>query len=588
MTDKPLFRAALCGVSGRPLDITANGEDMVGSIRQAEDAGALLIAFPLESLSGHTGGDLLMPGLKTLVYDTVLRVAQATGKGLCLFSFRMEAQGRQTVAVAAARDGGLWAVGFPQLDRDTIAPFLEETQKHLGSQVRVAGAPNFPIPGTGHIAGVVLSPDPLRAQRLADIGATVMVCMEAVPVTAGLRRGHAIARMSRLVPCPWLGVNAGANESTTDGVYGAERCAALSGAVLAQQAPFGAHQPLVVNLPGQSAAAEPPQDFVADPRKPYAPKDPEALAHWCREALNICAHGLATRLTRTGIQKAVLGLSGGLDSAMALLIAKKALHLAGLPPENLLGYSLPAFGTSQRTRQNALGLMDALGLERREIDVAQQVAGHLKAIGHQGQKDAAYENAQARERTQALMNLCNIHGGLMVGPGDMSELALGFTTYGGDHMSMYGVNAGLLKTAIRLILRQAARDTDNQQLKQLLEDILLTPISPELLPGGSQAQQTEHILGSYEVNDCILWHLLGGMEAPAILHQLKQAFPELESDKRKDALSRFIRRFTAAQFKRSCLPDGPQVLGRSLSPRAGLRMPSDATAAPWLEAIERS
>jgi len=254
-----------------------------------------------------------------------------------------------------------------------------------------------------------------------------------------------------------------------------------------------------------------------------------------------------------------------------------------------MAWSLPCFGTSTRTRNNARRLMAALGLESREIDLSASVRQHLQDIGHDGRHDAAYENAQARERTQVLMNLSNMHRGLMVGPGDLSELALGFTTYGGDHMSMYGVNAGLYKTALRLILRQVADTDPRPALKETLLDILDTPISPELLPGGHEKQQTEQLLGSYELNDCILWHLLQGHSMGCILQALAQAFPEEGGkDALKERMRHFIRRFFGAQFKRNCLPDGPAVLGHSLSPRTGFAMPSDASPAAWLAAIDQA
>lgn len=582
------FSAALCTVAGRPLDIDANAEHMAASLADANARDAALVVFPINGISAHTAGDLLMPGLKGPLYRAVKRLAAASGAGLCLFSFRLHSPGGDALCVSAARDGRLWAVGFPELAMADIAPYLMEIKQHFGDDVAIAGAANFPIPGTDDIVGVITKADEAHARQLMAIGATVIAILSDTPAQAGIRMADAVTALSHQLGCPCVGVLPGANESTTDAAYGGERCAAFAGRVLAHAQPFDEQAVLLAEVPATVTPQEPPAPIAYNPRMPYAPLTPSRLAAWCRDGLEIAAQGLAARLKRVGSQTAVLGLSGGLDSAMALLIARRALAIAGLSQDRLLAYSLPAFGTGSRTRNNALRLMDALGLEQREINISGQVSAHLQAIGHDGQPDAAYENAQARERTQVLMDLCNMHAGLMVGPGDMSELALGFTTYGGDHMSMYGVNAGLPKTAIRLMLRQAALDSDNPALRAVLEDILNTPISPELLPGGSDKQQTERILGSYEVNDCILWHLLGGAAPDALVEHLSRAFPELSAEDAREAVTRFMRRFAAAQFKRSCLPDGPMVLGRSLSPRGGLRMPSDGTAAPWLSAIERS
>ncbi len=376
-----------------------------------------------------------------------------------------------------------------------------------GDQVALSG---WPCPVHVGDQGYFTLPDGRRLQVcfLDDIkkagSAELLALMGALPARAGGRQSlrHRLSACLGEAVGAWA--NAGLAESSTDQVYDGQCLMLARGLVLRSSAHFG----------GEA------YPFAPDPRMPYAPLPGAARAAWCREALEIAAQGLALRMKRIGARGITLGLSGGLDSAMALLTAKRAIDILGLPLETIYAYSLPALGSSQRTRDNAMRLMAALGLPAREIDLCASVRQHFRDIGQDERvHDAAYENAQARERTQVLMDLANQTGGLMIGPGDMSELALGFTTYGGDHMSMYGVNAGLPKTAIRLIVAQAAQDTDNKALQAVLQDILDTPISPELIPGegGSIRQRTEDILGPYILNDFFLFHLLTHRLAPGEL-----------------------------------------------------------------------
>jgi NAD+ synthase (glutamine-hydrolysing) len=315
-----------------------------------------------------------------------------------------------------------------------------------------------------------------------------------------------------------------------------------------------------------------------DKKTPYLKGDKALVL--C-DFIRIPAQALSLRLKRINAENIILGLSGGLDSAMALLIADRARRILNLNLSSLNIYTLPAQGTGKATLSNAEMLCNALNIPLNSIDISQAVFDHLKAINHKGQEDAAFENAQARERTQILMDIANMLGGIMIGTGDMSELALGFTTYGGDHMSMYGVNSGLLKTMIRFAMHNEAQK--NEHLKPALSAILDTPISPELKSG---AQHTEKILGPYILNDFFLYYALKGFAPEKIIKKALSAFEnEYSKEFLAARLKAFYRRFFANQFKRSCLPDGPKVTDISLSPRGEFNMPSDASPEVFLDLL---
>jgi NAD+ synthase (glutamine-hydrolysing) len=324
---------------------------------------------------------------------------------------------------------------------------------------------------------------------------------------------------------------------------------------------------------------------------PFIPKDTQEKAERCEEILNMQAAGLAKRHDHTGCTSAVLGISGGLDSCLALLVTARAYAKMKLPGAGILALTMPCFGTTERTRNNALRLCAALGVSCREIDISESVRLHLRDIGHpENEHDVVYENAQARIRTLVLMDLANQSNGIVVGTGDLSELALGWATYNGDHMSMYGVNAGVPKTLVRHIVRHAADTCGDAALEAVLTGILDTPVSPELLPpsGGEISQKTEDIVGPYELHDFFLYHVVRWGRGPSQVFDLARiafsgAYPPGEILK---WLKVFYRRFFAQQFKRSCLPDGPKIGSVTLSPRGDWRMPSDAACAAWLEELE--
>ena len=323
---------------------------------------------------------------------------------------------------------------------------------------------------------------------------------------------------------------------------------------------------------------------------PFVPDDETERARRCREILDMQSAGLKQRLLHTRTKRCVIGISGGLDSTLALLVTARTYAELGMPSSDILCVTMPCFGTTARTKNNAVALCSSLGVSLREVPIADAVRVHFRDIGHDESKhDVTYENAQARERTQVLMDIANACGGLVVGTGDLSELALGWATYNGDHMSMYGVNASVPKTLVRHLVAYCAAES-TPALREVLEDILATPVSPELLPpeNGNISQKTEDLVGPYELHDFFLYHFLRGGYPPAkLLAAAAQAFEGVyPSEVLLRWMETFFRRFFAQQFKRSCLPDGPKVGTVGVSPRGDLCLPSDASNELWLREIE--
>jgi len=328
------------------------------------------------------------------------------------------------------------------------------------------------------------------------------------------------------------------------------------------------------------------------PPHPFVPSDGSSRDRRCSEIFAIQTSALAKRIRHTGLKRAVIGISGGLDSTLALLVTAKAFDLLNIPRKNILAITMPGFGTSDVTYTNAMEFMKSMDVEIREINIKDACLQHFKDIGHDPSiHDITYENVQARERTQILMDIANKEGGLVIGTGDLSELALGWCTYNGDHMSMYAVNASIPKTLVSFLVRWVADNMLESKAKEVLYRILDTPISPELLPPDAKGeinQKTEDIIGPYELHDFFLYHMLRYGAAPGkILILAKKAFEgKYTDDTIKKWLKVFVKRFFSQQFKRSCLPDGPKVGTISLSPRGDWRMPSDAVADSWLSELE--
>ena len=458
------------------------------------------------------------------------------------------------------------------------------------------------------------APEP-PSGRLAAGGATLILNLSASDETVGkaeYRRALVTGQSARSV-CAYVYADAGEGESTTDMVFAGHNLIAENGTILAESrfqtgltvseidvARLRYERRRINTFPGGGMDLYPeyfsltPSEteltrFVA--KNPFVPPETEALAKRAETILRIQALGLKKRMEHAGAKTAVIGVSGGLDSTLALLVCARAFDLMGRPREDIFAVTMPCFGTTSRTRSNAEKLCRALGVLFFTRDITRAVARHLKDIGHDlGVRNVTYENAQARERTQVLMDIANDCGGLVVGTGDLSELALGWCTYNGDHMSMYAVNAGVPKTLVRYIVRCEAKRAGGA-LERVLLDVLDTPVSPELLPAeadGSIAQKTEDLVGPYELHDFFLYYFLRFGFPPRKVYRLaKYAFSgEYDGDTIKKWLRVFVRRFFSQQFKRSCVPDGPKIGSVSLSPRGDWRMPSDAVAALWIEQAE--
>lgn len=450
--------------------------------------------------------------------------------------------------------------------------------------------------------------------HMAQRGAVVMLNLSASDEVVGkaeYRRSLVQGQSARLF-CAYAYADAGEGESSTDLVFAGHNLIAENGVLLKESKAFSTglltaevdlqrlrqerrRATTWINLPGGTpvpfSMAIPELELTSYiAQQPFVPGSSTDLSERCETILGVQAAGLETRLSHTGAKSVVLGLSGGLDSTLALLVAVRAFDTLDLKRKGILAVTMPGFGTTGRTKGNAEKLAELLEVDFRTVPIGDAVSGHFRDIGHDpAVRDVTYENAQARERTQILMDIANQTGGLVVGTGDLSELALGWATYNGDHMSMYAVNASVPKTLVRHLVRYAAEQAGGA-LGAVLEDILDTPVSPELLPpeGEEIAQQTEDLVGPYELHDFFLYYMLRFGFAPGKIYRLAlRAFAGVyDAAIVKKWLYTFYRRFFSQQFKRSCMPDGPKVGRVALSPRGDWRMPSDASARIWLEEIE--
>lgn len=592
---------------GAPGDITRNREAILLRVREAHEARSRLLLMPELCLSGGTCGEMFRhEALLDACEEAGEDIAKACGGMLCVFGLPLRAGEHALNAAAVVRNGNI--NGF--VIKQTLSP-LEQLYfsadyppfiRWRGRDIPCAESQTVPVPAAGNADAVVCFYDDLSLleEKALPIGRSIIVLSPALhPYLAG-RRDALLSEIAALTANgqALAYASGGANESTTDQVFAGVAAIARQGEALDASQPFST-QAATAYFPSEGFSAScgrlpcpGPVEKSGDRTMPYAPPPGEECVAWCRECVEIAARGLALRMARIQTKDAVLGVSGGLDSALALIITRRAFDILSLDTAGIHAYSLPALGSSVQTGRNALRLMDALGLSSNLIDLKESVLRHFTDIGHSARDfSTVYENAQARERTQVLMDLANQFSGLMVGSGDLSEIALGFATFGGDHLCMYDVNAGLYKTAIRLIIRQYALDAGKGMLRDTLTDILDTPISPELLPGtdGNISQRTENILGPYPLNDFFLHHFLTAHASPeTLLQKASDAFGiEYGREEIISRLRAFFTRFFSSQFKRSCMPDGPQVLEVSLSPRGFFLLPSDASAETWLNGIDR-
>ncbi|MDE7296133.1 MAG: NAD(+) synthase [Clostridia bacterium] len=630
------IKAAAAAPDLRVGDPAYNADKIIEAIRAQAAKGTEVLVFPELSLCGYTCGDLLLqPLLKEGCLNALKRIAEATQgiKMLVFVGLPFELRGGKVYNCAAAIcDGEVKGIipksNIPNYrefyERRYFVPAPEEgefvtlwedesvyfgwdcifTDEEHGVSVACEICEDLWVPQS-------------PCSFLAPTKAQIVVNLSASNETVGkhdYRRTIVSAQSGKNI-CGYVYCNAGIGESTTDCVYAGNHMIYEDGSRLAEAQPFSG-EPCEAEIDvgflnyersrnnafhdgAGEEYSEIPVSFVGDgelslrkvPRMPFVPSEADMgergeLIHSMKE------HELARRLRHTGAKTAVIGVSGGLDSTLALLVTARAFELLNKPREDIIAVTMPGFGTTLKTKNNSLSLMQAMGATVKTVNIAQTVLKHFRDIGHDPEQlDATYENAQARYRTMVLMDIAGETGGLVIGTGDMSELALGWCTYNGDHMSMYGVNASIPKTLVKYLVSYEGKRLGGR-MEVVLKSVVNTEISPELLPPdgeGNIAQKTEDIVGPYELHDFFLYRMLRCGDAPAKIYALaRYAFgDDYSAATVKKWLKVFYKRFFSQQFKRSCSPDGVKVGSVSLSPRGDWRMPSDASAALWLEEVEK-
>ena len=622
-------------------DVEYNVQQLESIIAQAEGRGVEVIVFPELCLTGYTCQDLFKEQLLLdRAEEAIIMLLDFTRKLdiICIVGTPLLINGLLYNCAVVIQGGNIMGI-VPKTYLPNYGEFYEKrwfaSAQDLnpadiyfaGSTIHVSAEPQIFVTGDGMKFGVEICEDvwaPIPpSNNLALAGADIIFNLSASDELIGK---HAylkslLAQQSARLISGYVYASSGFGESTQDVVYGGNAMLFENGKLLVEGSRFSL-QPQIqscqidieklraerrenttfINAQRGAHASETalkhvtPRDFVLtrdiDPH-PFIPKDDDMQAS-CEEILNIQVAGLVKRLYHINAQKAVIGISGGLDSTLALLVTVKAFDKLNIDRKGIIGITMPGFGTTDRTYQNALKLMQTLGVSIREISIGKAVTQHFEDIGQDPKvHDITYENSQARERTQILMDVANKENAIVVGTGDLSELALGWATYNGDHMSMYGVNAGVPKTLIRYLVSYVA----GEMATETLLDIIDTPISPELIPAdemGNIKQKTEDLVGPYELHDFFIYYFLRyGFSPKKIFLLAQRAFctpspvtgrEELYTeDVVKKWLTTFCRRFFTQQFKRSCLPDGPKVGSVSLSPRGDWRMPSDASSNIWLK-----
>ncbi len=620
----------------RVADPAYNREQLVKAAREAAGREVKLLVFPELSMTAYTCGDLF--GQEILVRaarEELARFAAETeALDMLMFVGLPWAQDGKLYNVAAAVKGGRVLGLVPKLNLPNYGEFYEARNFEPGCEdVIDADWEGEKIPMGSRLLFVCREMPALQvaaeicedlwvacppSTEHAQAGATVIVNCSASDETTGksaYRRELVGGQSARLV-CGYIYANAGDGESSQDLVFGGHDIIAEDGRILAESPRFETglwtadldlgrlegerrrmstfrirgrerYCPVEFSLKMEETRLE--RSF--DPA-PFVPHDAADRERRCEEILSIQAMGLKKRLEHTGCRDAVVGISGGLDSTLALLVTARAFDLLEIPRSRIHAITMPCFGTTDRTYQNACRMTEKLGASLAEVDIREAVTLHFRDIGHDmAVHDVTYENSQARERTQVLMDMANQVNGMVIGTGDMSELALGWATYNGDHMSMYGVNASVPKTLVRHLVRYYADTCGEEELRLVLLDVLDTPVSPELLPpeDGAISQKTEDLVGPYELHDFFLYHILRCGSRPSKIFRMALLAFEGQYDREVILkwLKVFYRRFFSQHFKRSCLPDGPKVGSVAVSPRGDLRMPSDAASSLWMAEVEK-
>ena len=627
----------------RVVDCESNGTEIIRLLQAVNSENVKLAVFPELCITGYTCGDLFLQN--TLLREAkkqLGRIIKAATEMdmLVVVGLPLAIKGKLYNMAAVIKSGELLGL-VPKSHIPNYGEFYERRYFHPGEEeidfisleldgtlydeipvgskllFEAENMPDFVL--AAEVCEDVWVPIPMSSHH-ALAGATVIANLSASDETAGKGeyRRELIKGQSARTICGYIYADAGEGESTTDLVFAAHNMICENGTVLKEAAPFQ-NEMLITELDLERVMNERRRmgsffndqenrncydtvyfkfDKIEDTlltrtfaKTPFIPENKAIRDARCKEIFEIQAMGLKKRMEHTNCKCAVLGISGGLDSTLALLVTIRTFELLGLDKKDIITVTLPCFGTTDRTYQNAVTMAKQLGTTFKEINIKAAVTQHFEDIGHDASvHDVTFENGQARERTQILMDLANEYNGMVIGTGDMSELALGWATYNGDHMSMYGVNASIPKTLVRHLVAFYAENIEDKALANALWDVLDTPVSPELLPPkeGEIAQKTEDIVGPYELHDFFMYYILRfGFEPKKIYRIACQTFEgEYEEEIIYKWLYTFYRRFFTQQFKRSCLPDGPKVGSVGLSPRGDFRMPSDACSTAWLKELE--
>lgn len=645
LIDYGFIRTAAALPRVKPGAVEFNTRESLNLMRRSAENGVAIAVFPELGLSGYTCADLfqqerLLAGVEEAAAELI--AASREIEGLFILGAPVKTRGRLFNCALLIGSGRLHGIVpktiIPNFREFYEARWFASGKNETGSEVDFAGrrAPfgrdllfSVPVATRRLSFGVEICEDLWAlnppSSDLAAAGAQLILNPSASNELVGKAeyRKELVRQQSARTLTAYVYASAGTGESTTDTVFGGHGLIAENGSLIAESERFRRDEQLItgdidlsfidherinsttfsasestipfreIRIEVQPSSCE--ADTLARPlvRNPFVPAESGDLEARCREIFAIQSAGLASRLSHIGCSRAVIGLSGGLDSTLALLVTVEAFRELGLDPQGIKSYTLPGFGTTDRTRGNVEKLTGAMGLSLETVEIGPASLQQLKDLNHSGKpEDTAYENVQARQRTMFLMNKANMKGGIVIGTGDLSELALGWCTYNGDHMSMYAVNAGVPKTLVKFLVKYAAESWAGPEAATILLDIVDTPISPELLPpdaDGKIAQKTEDTIGPYELHDFFLYHAIrSGAEPAKVLFLAEKAFAgEYPREILLGWLKSFYRRFFSQQFKRSCLPDGPKVGTISLSPRGDWRMPSDADAGLWLREIDR-